>query len=207
MKSIEFYLANRMNTMITFKWLKRTVTLAIQSLFSCAIVMLTLQPTTLEADIVWNYSSTNGFDTVTGTLVTGGNPGDEFGAGIDFTLLGINNVLLNGVEIVNWNQNGSPPPFFINPIGFVETTTARGDAVVSAKTGFLSARDRDLVNVIQIGGNDAGIQTLALGDAFGNPHFFFFPTSTTITTTTIPEPNAALFLALAFSTIAYRQRA
>ena len=105
-----------------------------------------------NADIVWNYLSTDGTDVVTGQLITAGDLATAFQPGLSFALLSIENTFLNGSEQTDWFL-GMAPPFDSFPVGAIVTTDSAGNGEVDP-TGMavprLEASDSLTLNSISL---------------------------------------------------------
>ena len=83
------------------------------------ILVITAFVSESQADIVWNYFSTDQNQTITmsGQLTTTGTPGDEFADGQEFSLVSYENVFIDGVEFTGWDLvNGTPPRLRFEPV-------------------------------------------------------------------------------------------
>jgi len=67
----------------------------IRNISLLSFVALALSAVTANADLVWEYSSTDGTDVASGQLTTSGNPGDEATVGNTFSLISIDTAFIN----------------------------------------------------------------------------------------------------------------
>ena len=150
-----------------------------------------------QADLVWNYDSNDGAggNVVSGLLTTTGDPGDELIPNSTFSLLSIDTVVYNAVDLTpstNW-IGSSGPPFTFDADGTIRVTTP-GQAEIAASSSILFAFNATLDHYIILG-RPPGNSTFSNGLVGGN--FFINPTSTTFTiSSAIPEPSAFLCVGL-----------
>ena len=150
--------------------------------------------TSAHANIIWNYNSNDGTlnNVVTGSLTTTGNPGVEQPIGVTFSLLSIDTVFFNGVDI-NVSPGffaGEGPSFTTIPSGSIKTDSP-GHATVSTPTSLI-AQSPSLTNGLRLASPLGPFFTTAFFNPGHSNHFGFFPVSTTFTTTPVPEPSSFL---------------
>lgn len=175
--------------------------------FLTTLLIVLLSASTASADVIWDYTSTDGTDTVTGQLVTDGDLADVGTPGNSFNLLEITNTFLNGVEITNWSGLGSTPPFTNAPPGLI-TTTEGGAAEIDILNNSIGAAGG--FNSIILGRPGTTANTVATADPGSNNFYSFAPTSTTFQvadTAAIPEPSSLALMAMgAAGVAAWRSR-
>ena len=169
-------------------------------LLSVAVCVAWCTPTLVQADLVWEYLSTNGITTVSGQMTTSGNPGDVFIPGTQLSLVSFNTVFLNFVNITpasNWSS-GNGPPFTMLPQGKIEVTVPGVAQVFYSGSGpVVPLFAANGSNSVQLGRPPGGVggDTVVVFDPNTAPHAIFSPISTTFTTA-IPEPSSFLCVGL-----------
>lgn len=174
------------------------------SLVCVVIAWALLDPTPLRADVMWSYSSTDGIDIMSGTLLTDGDVADALALGNTFNLLEISSVFVNGVEQLDpvW-ANGVGAPFNVSPSGTVLSDGLGGGSISSNTLRAVNSVPAPGNNV-QIGHPGAGgFQTYAQAGMF-NVLVGFNPTSTTLSV--VPEPSAAFLSLIPVCALLHRRR-
>lgn len=166
--------------------------------FLVVAAMLTAAPS--HADLVWNYSSSNGATVVEGLLTTAGTAGDELTPGTVLSLVSIDTVVLNGDLLdapSDWGTIGpfgSIPPFATSVSGSIAVDTP-GVALLSTPALFAAGTLNSVVLADPLAGGDTevrfdgGLSTIA----------DFAPTSTFLTfvsVAAVPEPTTTLAFSL-----------
>jgi len=158
------------------------------------LTVLIFATTSARATIIWNYNSNDGTlnNVVTGSLTTTGNPGAEQSIGVTFSLLSIDTVFFNGVDISVSPGffAGEGPSFATIPSGSIKTDSP-GHAMVSTPTSLI-AQSPSLTNGLRLASPLGPFFTTAFFNPGHSNHFGFFPVSTTFTTTPAPEPSSFL---------------
>jgi hypothetical protein len=164
-----------------------------------------------DGNIIWDYYSAGGGSTLSGELTTTGTPGDELVVGNTFSVLSIDTVVVDGVDITpseNWKTEfgGQAPPFADFPTG-VLTLTAPYIAVNQSPTTLVGAGDAALngVAIASPGQGQFSSAVFQAGDGF-IPHTEFTPSETTFTATSIPEPSVGVLVGFAALLMARRRR-
>ncbi|MEL7473173.1 MAG: thrombospondin type 3 repeat-containing protein [Planctomycetota bacterium] len=141
-----------------------------------------------QGDITWRFSSTDGTNTLSGQLVTDGNPGDEQTMGSVFTLVRIDSISYNGTPITSW-QGGSTLPFLATSPADQIQVVAPGDAELEPSTGnsLQGVSDDFNFNFIVLARPGTVAESDALGAIPNTPAFS--PTSTTFTTNPPTPPG------------------
>jgi hypothetical protein len=166
---------------------------------------LALLPTVCNAQIQWDFFSTDGNNALSGQLTTEGTPGGEISLGSSFRLLSVdsvfNRIFVLGDEDepeggivdlpVNWRGGAVPP--FSNAIGFVDVLGVDG----LGTTSFLSATDATEENGIFLD-SDIGMfgeQSYVINGGLRQNDISLPRTIITPTvpfTVSIPEPSMAI---------------
>ena len=161
-----------------------------------------------EANVTWNWLTTDGTDIATGTLITEGLVEDALVGGNTFPLLSIESVSLNGTLITEFDSAGPGPPFNDPAFGVLESQGAGVGDFFAGDTG-LFGFDSSFANTVSIGEAFVG-NSRAGFDANSANHYSFVPTVTTFAVQlAVPEPPAcSLFFVvmLALSRLSLRRR-
>ena len=157
---------------------------------------LILIPQVCFAEILWDYSSTDGFTTLSGQLTSSGDPAD-LAAPNHFTLVSILSAFVNGGPISTWGPSGGVPPFTGYSTGSFDWDTVQA----SMLGGYLEQTDHSYINSIRIAEDGSWTyRTWVYRDEFGDSIVNFEPTVTTITPAdsepVIPEPSTIALLAV-----------
>jgi hypothetical protein len=153
-------------------------------------------PGSARGVLLWDYFSTDGTSTLAGQLTTAGSPGQETVVGGNFSLLSIDTVIVDGLDITgaaNWENSfgGQPPPFSMFPFGNLTVVSPSIGADLGAGLG---AGD-GAINSVTIASPGQG-QFSSAGFLPGGgfvQHTSFTPTTTTFTA--VPEPSVLSLMA------------
>ena len=150
-----------------------------------------------HAVIIWNWSTTDGISTASGTLTTLGDVSDLLLTGQVFDLVSIDTVSATGGGVTsdpsvaaNWNLN-DPPPFSDIVIGDV----LWDGAFASVGSGGLVALSLVGLSGNTIGIGEAGVTASTAYRIDGGASFYdFIPISTTLTpaSAAVPEPGVSI---------------
>lgn len=185
--------------------------------FSVCLLSLLIVSCETEASLIWDYTSTDGSTTVNGQLTTDDGVGGVLGVGTLYSLISIDTVFVNLVDITtpasNWNT-GVAPPFSTSPIGQIIGTSATEASLGSGGSNFIEAKGTGGINFIRLADPPDSNRTVvtATNAGAGNHFAIFDPTSTTFSlqesSSAVPEPSAFWLLSIAMfsSLILHRKK-
>lgn len=167
--------------------------------FALAILLLSLHASQTQADIVWQFESSNATNSLTGQLTTTGNAGDDTVVNTVLNLVTIDSISFNGSPITNFS-GGSTLPFIPTISGGLPDqirVVSAGLAELDAGSGnSLQGRSDDFnFNFIVLARPGTGVQSDILDSVPAIPGFV--PTTLRFTTSAIPEPSSILLVGLA----------
>jgi hypothetical protein len=144
----------------------------------------------VEAQLIWNFSSSDGVDTVTGTFTSDGSAADLTGGGTHtFNVVALQTLNINGTEVTDADIIGAPPrssgegTFGWDQVN-QESTQSSSNWLILQKDG-VSA-------LLQIGHGQVACCRHRTFTSGLSPSVDFVPTSTTYAP--VPEPRATFMI-------------
>ena len=159
-------------------------------------ISLLIIPQISSAEVIWEYSSTDGATTVSGLLTTSGNYANP-PAPDSYVLISIDTVEIDGTEVEGWFDWGFPPPFAESAYGEISWDGASGEMGFNA----MRAYDDERWNWVQLGRPGMSVVTYVTSSTTGSLIASFFPISTFFVPVggdllAVPEPSTLALLAV-----------
>lgn len=158
-----------------------------------------------NGSLIWDYSSTDGSTTVSGSLTTDDGSGGAMGVGTLYSLISIDTVFVNSTDITTPSSNwlsGVSPPFSTSPSGQIIGISPTQARLGGGGSNIIEVHGAGNVNFVRLADPPDVNRTVVTRNSSDNHFAIFDPTETTFTlassTAAVPEPSAFILLVFAF---------